>query len=164
MSVKKITLLGLYTAMALIVFMVESALPALTPLPFIRLGLSNIVTLLVLALVSPKDACTVLLLRIFLTSVFAGQLVYFMYSLAGGVVCFLGEWMINQMLKGKYLVVVSMFGAICHNLGQFFVAVLFLGTGVLMYLPYMMIAGIFTGFFTGICVQTLVKRLKKMNF
>lgn len=164
MTAKKITSLGLYTGMALILFMVESALPALTPLPFIKLGLANIITLLVLALYSPKDACVVLFLRIFLASVFGGQLVYLIYSLAGGIACFLADWMIFKILRGKYLAVVSIFGAIFHNLGQFAAAVFFFGTGVLAYLPYMMIAGIVTGLFTGILAQTLVIRLKKPDF
>jgi len=91
MSVKKITLLSLYTALALIIFTVESALPALTPLPFIKLGLANVVTLIVLVLYSWKDALIVLFLRIFLASVFAGQMVYMIYSLCGGFFCFFAD-------------------------------------------------------------------------
>lgn len=164
MSVKKITLLGLYTALALIIFIVESALPALAPLPFIKLGLANVVTLIVLSLYSPKEALIVLLLRIFLASVFAGQMVYMLYSLCGGLFCFFADCMINKILKGKYIYITSIFGALFHNIGQLMAAVFMVGTGILPYFPYMMISGILTGLFTGILANLLVLRLKNIKF
>lgn len=163
MSVKKITLLSLYTALALIIFTVESALPALTPLPFIKLGLANVVTLIVLVLYSWKDALIVLFLRIFLASVFAGQMVYMIYSLCGGLFCFFADCFINRIVKGKYIYITSIFGAVFHNLGQIMAAVFMVGTGILPYLPYMMISGIITGLFTGILANLLVCRLKNIR-
>lgn len=163
MSVKKITLLSLYTALALIIFTVESALPALTPLPFIKLGLANVVTLIVLVLYSWKDALIVLFLRIFLASVFAGQMVYMIYSLCGGFFCFFADCFINRIVKGKYIYITSIFGAVFHNLGQIMAAVFIVGTGILPYLPYMMISGIITGLFTGILANLLVCRLKNIR-
>lgn len=56
MSVKKMTVLSLYTAVALILFVVESVIPMPVPLPFVKLGLANIITLIVLVCYSPKDA------------------------------------------------------------------------------------------------------------
>lgn len=163
MSVKKITLLSLYTAIALIIFMVESALPALAPLPFIKLGLANVITLIVLVLYSPRDALIVFLMRIFLASLFAGQIVYMIYSLSGGIFCFLADYFINKVLKGKYIYITSIFGSIGHNIGQLAAAVVMMGTGVLPYFSYMMIAGIVTGLFTGILANMLVSRLKKIK-
>lgn len=163
MLVKKITLLSLYTALALIIFIVESALPALAPLPFIKLGLANVVTLIVLVLYSPKDAFIVFILRIVLASVFAGQIVYMIYSLCGGLLCFFADYLINKILKGKYIYITSIFGAIFHNIGQMTAAVFFMGTEVLPYFPYMMISGIVTGLFTGILANLLVCRLKNIH-
>lgn len=74
MSVKKMTVLSLYTAVALILFVVESVIPMPVPLPFVKLGLANIITLIVLVCYSPKDAFLVLMLRIFLASVFTDRL------------------------------------------------------------------------------------------
>lgn len=163
MSVKKITLLSLYTALALIIFMVESALPALAPLPFIKLGLANVVTLIVLVMYSPGDALIVFLMRIFLASVFAGQMVYMIYSFSGGLLCFFADYFINKILKGKYIYITSIFGAVFHNIGQLMAAVFFVGAGILPYFPYMMTAGIITGLFTGILANMLVLRLKKIK-
>lgn len=163
MSTTKITRLSLYTAMALIIFMVESAIPPITPLPFVKLGLANIITLVVLVQYSAKDALLVLLMRIFLASLFGGQIVYMIYSLCGGLLCFLLDVIVNKILKGRKLFVTSVFGAIGHNIGQLGAAIFFVGTGVIPYFPYMVISGIITGLFTGILADTVVLRMKKMK-
>ncbi len=163
MSTKKIAIISLYTALAVIIFMVESALPALAPLPFVKLGLANIITLMVLVYYSPKDAFFVLLLRICISSLFAGQIVYLWYSLAGGILCFFIEWMINGILKGTYVYITSIFGAIAHNMGQMTVAFLLMGKGVLPYIPYMLIAGVITGAFIGIAANTLISHIRRLR-
>ena len=163
MSVKKMTVLSLYTAVALILFVVESAIPMPVPLPFVKLGLANIITLIVLVCYSPKDAFLVLMLRIFLASVFYGQIVYLVYSMAGGILCFLADVVINRLLKGKYIYITDVFGALFHNAGQMLAAFFFLGKGVLPYFPYMVLCGIITGQFTGILANILVLRLKRLN-
>lgn len=163
MYVKKMTVLSLYTAVALILFVVESAIPMPVPLPFVKLGLANIITLIVLVCYSPKDAFLVLMLRIFLASVFYGQIVYLVYSMAGGILCFLADVVINRLLKGKYIYITAVFGALFHNAGQMLAAFFFLGKGVLPYFPYMVLCGIITGLFTGILANILVLRLKRLN-
>lgn len=163
MSVKKMTVLSLYTAVALILFVVESAIPMPVPLPFVKLGLANIITLIVLVCYSPKDAFLVLMLRIFLASVFYGQIVYLVYSMAGGILCFLADVVINRLLKGKYIYITAVLVALFHNAGQMLAAFFFLGKGVLPYFPYMVLCGIITGQFTGILANILVLRLKRLN-
>lgn len=157
------TVLSLYTAAALILFVVESVIPMPVPLPFVKLGLANIITLIVLVCYSPKDAFLVLMLRIFLASVFYGQIVYLVYSMAGGILCFLADVVINRLLKGKYIYITAVFGALFHNVGQMLAAFFFLGKGVLPYFPYMVLCGIITGLFTGILANILVLRLKRLN-
>lgn len=157
------TVLSLYTAVALILFVVESVIPMPVPLPFVKLGLANIITLIVLVCYSPKDAFLVLMLRIFLASVFYGQIVYLVYSMAGGMLCFLADVVINRLLKGKYIYITAVFGALFHNAGQMMVAFFFLGKGVLPYFPYMVLYGMITGLFTGILANILVLRLKRLN-
>ena len=85
MGIRKITILGILTAVALTIFMIESALPALAPIPGIKLGLANIVTLFILLRFKVMDACLALFVRIILASVFAGQMVSLLYSICGGV-------------------------------------------------------------------------------
>jgi heptaprenyl diphosphate synthase len=162
-STKKLVMLSLYTAMALVLFTVESALPALAPLPFAKIGLANVITLIVLAQYTPKDAFLVLFLRILLSSIFAGQIVSLLYSFAGGMLCFFADWVVNSLLKGKYLYITSIFGAIFHNTGQLIMAVFLLGTGILPYAPYMMVLGVITGLFTGIVADMVVKQMRQIR-
>ena len=82
-SVKKLTTLALFSTIALTIFLLESLIPPLVPIPGIKLGLANIVTLILLANGTWRDALVVLMARILLGSIFAGQMMSFFYSLAG---------------------------------------------------------------------------------
>ena len=98
MSTRKITLLAVYTTIALTIFMIESAIPPLVPIPGVKLGLANIVTLFVIKRHGIRDAALVLFMRVVLASIFAGQIVSFTYSIAGGVLCLLVMVLINFIL------------------------------------------------------------------
>ncbi len=73
MNVKKLTLLSMLSAIALTIFMVEAQIPPLLPIPGIKLGLANIVTVFAVFALGPKEAAAVLFIRIFLGAVFAGN-------------------------------------------------------------------------------------------
>ena len=123
-SVKKLTMLALMTTIALVIFVIESAIPPLVPIPGIKLGLANIVTLVLIMNKMPKEASVVLLMRIILASIFAGQMMSFFYSLLGGFFC-LGAMLVCQKLVGtKYIWFTSVIGAIFHNVGQLLAALI----------------------------------------
>lgn len=150
MKTKKITMLGLLTTIALTIFMIESALPALAPIPGIKLGLSNIVTLFILLRFNVKDAVLVLIIRIILASVFAGQMVSFIYSICGGILCLLVMALVNKLLDRKFIFLTSVLGAMAHNIGQILAAYFVLGmSGIFVYVPFLLISGVVTGLFTG---------------
>ena len=86
---KKITRLALLTAIALTIFLVEAQIPALVPIPGIKLGLANIVTVFTVYALGSKDGCLVLAARIFLGAVFAGNFSTILYSAAGGALAIL---------------------------------------------------------------------------
>lgn len=154
MKLNKITTLALFTTLALIIFTIENAIPTLIPIPGIKLGLANIITLVVLHNYSPKDTLLVLLMRILLASFFFGQAISLLYSLAGGLLCFAAMLLIHRLLQGHYLFLISIVGAIFHNLGQLAVAYLITEVpGVLVYLPFLLLSAILTGLFTGLCAQ-----------
>lgn len=147
------------TAMALIIFIVEAQLPPLAPVPGIKMGLSNVVTLVTLALFGRKEAFAVLMLRIVLGSIFAGQMMSFMYSMAGGLMCFLVMALTLPVLK-KQLWIVSVFSALAHNAGQIAVAVFITGTWqIIGYMPILIISAVITGAFTGTAAGFCVKRI-----
>lgn len=157
MNIKKMTVLSLYTTIALIIFMIESMIPPLVPIPGIKLGLANIVTLFVLSRYTSKDALLVLLVRIILATFFTGQAVSFLYSLSGGLFCLGIMTLINKILGGRYIYLTSMTGATAHNIGQILAAFFVLRlSGIFVYVLYLIISGIITGLFTGlICHFTL---------
>lgn len=160
MNLRKLTSLALFTTLAMIIFTIESAIPPLVPIPGIKLGLANIITLVVLRLYSPKDALLVLISRILLSTLLFGQAMSLLYSLVGGILCFVAMYLVDKMLRKHFLYLTSAFGAIFHNLGQLAVAfVLTAVPGVLVYLPFLMISAIITGLFTGLCAHFTLRYL-----
>ena len=159
MKTKRLTLLALLSAIALTIFMVEAQIPALVPIPGIKLGLANIVTVFAVFALGPKDGAAVLFVRIFLGAVFAGNFSTILYSAAGGV-CAIGVTvLLRKILKENQLWVAGCCGAIAHSVGQMAMAITLTATpGLAVYLPVMIAVSILTGTFTGLCAQFLVKR------
>ena len=85
MSVRKTALLALFTTLSLAIFAIESAVPPLVPIPGIKLGLANIITLILLRHFSARDALIVLISRILLSAFLFGQALSLLYSLMGGL-------------------------------------------------------------------------------
>lgn len=159
-NTRKITALSLLATMALALYAVESALPPIVPIPGIKLGLANIITLVVLWKYSARDAFSVLLIRILLATMFFGQAISLLYSLSGGLLCLLAMLLVKWLLHGHYLFLASMTGAVFHNLGQ--IAIAFLLTGVpavLVYLPFLLLSGLVTGLFIGLCSRFTLRFL-----
>lgn len=159
MKTRKITLMALLTAIALTIFLVEAQIPALVPIPGIKLGLSNIVTVFAVFLLGGKEAAAILFVRIFLGAIFSGQFGTIFYSAAGGLLAWLTAIGLKQVLTEKQIWVAGCLGAIAHSIGQMIVAVLLTGTpGLVIYLPVMILCGVITGLFTGLCAQLLLNR------
>ena len=161
MKTKKLTLLALLSAIALTIFMVEAQVPALVPIPGVKLGLANIVTVFTVFTLGPWEGAAVLFVRIFLGAVFAGNFSTIFYSAAGGV-CAIGVTiLLRKILNRKQLWVAGCLGAVSHSIGQMAMAVLLTGTpSLVVYLPVMIAISIVTGLFTGLCAQFLVNRGK----
>ena len=159
MKTKKLTLLSLLTAIALTIFMVEAQIPALVPIPGIKLGLANIITVFTVFAIGSKEAAAVLFVRIFLGAVFAGNFSTIFYSAAGGA-CAIGVTiLLKKILTQKQLWVAGALGAIAHSVGQMAMAITLTSTpGLIAYLPVMIVISIITGTFTGLCAQFLVNR------
>ena len=153
----------LLTAIALTIFMVEAQIPVAVPIPGVKLGLANIVTVYTVFALGAGDALLVLVSRVFLGAVFSGQMMTLMYSLGGGLLCWLAMVGLKRLLTVKQLWLCSPLAAICHNLGQLLVAAGVMKTwAVLAYLPYLVIAGAGAGLFTGLCAQFLMQRLDRL--
>ena len=153
----RLTNLALLTTVALIIFVIEANLPPLTSIPGIKMGLANIVTLSVLYLYSRKDALMVLLVRVILGALASGQIMTLPYSLSGGLLCFCVCALLLPLFPLKRLWLLSVIGAVFHNIGQIIVAVVLTGTPeIIWYLPVLLISGTISGFFTGCAAQSLL--------
>ena len=145
------------TAIALIIFIVEAQIPPPVPIPGIKIGLANVITLVTLVWFGRKEAFAVLMLRIVLGSIFAGQIMSFLYSVSGGILCFLVMALLIKVLKNQ-LWVLSVIGALAHNTGQIIAAVIVTSTWqIIGYMPILAVSGIIAGAFTGLIAGFIVK-------
>ncbi len=161
-TVKKTASIGVLTAIALTIFVLENQIPPLTAIPGIKLGLSNIITLFALVIIGPRDAFIILVLRVTLGSVFSGHIMTLAYSMTGGILCLAAEAVLVKLLPLKNLWAISIIGAVIHNAAQISVAAIITMTPeVFFYLPYLVIAGIITGAFIGLCVQFAIQKSGK---
>jgi len=160
---KRLVTLGLLTAIALTIFMLEAQIPPIVPMPGVKLGLSNIVTVFAVFVLGWKEGCMVLFARIFLGAVFAGNFSTILYSLAGGSLAIAVTILLKLVLKPKQLFVAGVFGAVAHSIGQMAAAILISGTPqLIVYLPVMVAISIVTGLFTGLCAQYMVNHGGKL--
>ena len=159
MKTKKLTLMALLTAIALTIFMIEAQIPPVVPLPGVKLGLANIITVFAVFALGPREAASILFCRIFLGAVFAGNFSTIFYSAAGGTLAILATILLRKVLTNKQLWVAGAIGAVAHSVGQVGMAIFITGTpGIIVYLPPLICISIATGCFTGLCAQFLVNR------
>ncbi len=163
MRTKKLTTLSLLSAVALTIFMVEAQIPTLVPIPGVKLGLANIVTVFTVFTLGAKEGAAVLFVRVFLGAVFSGNFGTIFYSAGGGALAILTTIGLKFVLRENQLWIAGCLGAIAHSIGQMIVAVWATGTpSLLIYLPVLIVCSIITGLFTGLCAQLLVNRGKDL--
>ena len=161
---RRVTRLALLTAIALTIFMVEAQIPSPIAIPGVKLGLANIVTVWIMFTFGARDAALVLTARIFLGAVFSGNMSTILYSAGGGFLAWCVLWLLSKVLTRDQIWLASPVSGVFHNIGQLAVAAGVMKTTVVFaYLPYLLIAGVAAGAFTGFCAQFLVKRLDKIE-
>lgn len=159
MGIKKLTRMALLCAIALTIFMLEAQLPPIVPLPGVKLGLANIVTVFAVFVMGPWEAAGILFGRVFLGSVFGGNFSMFFYAAAGGLCAILVTIGLRKVLRKHQIWVAGCLGAAAHAVGQMAMAVLLTGTpALLIYLPALLFCSILAGLFTGLCAQLLIDR------
>ena len=158
MKVQKMALLGILTAGAIVIAILESFIPSIG-IPGVKLGLANIVILIILYELGIIEAIIVNLLRVLVVGFVRGTFLSmgFLMSLTGAVFS-LGIMIFFYLLIKKFSIVgVSVIGAIFHVFGQILIAMLFLGTAyIILYLPIIAISAIITGVFVGIVAKLII--------
>ena len=161
---RKLTLMALLTAIALTVFVIENQIPAPVPVPGVKLGLANIVTLITMKLLGKREAGAVLLVRVLMGSMFAGSPSTLLFSAAGGLLAYLVMCLTEGAFADSQLWIVSALAGVAHNAGQLAACVFVVKTpGVFAYAPVLAASGVATGVFTGLAAQYLLKALKKVK-
>lgn len=165
MKVAKLLYLSLMTAVGIVLHIIESFIPIpVTGVPGMRLGLANIINLITLIIFGLKDALAVATIRCFVATLGTGAVTGFFYSITGALLSTLVIWAIYKYF-GKYFSImgVSIWGALAHNVAQVAVASFMINNGLIfMYLPFLMLTSIFTGYFIGLAATFVSNHLKKI--
>ncbi len=154
MNTKKLTQLAMLTGVALIIFVIELQIPNPFPIPGVKLGLANIITVYAVYRYRAKEVMMIVFCRIVLAAVFSGNMMALAYSFAGSILCLLGMFLVRKIIDRNHIC-----GAILHNIGQMMVAIVVMGMGVSVYLPFLLVSGSFAGAFTGGCAQLIIHRI-----
>ena len=159
MKVQKMALLGVLTAAAIVIAILESFIPSVG-IPGVKLGLANIVILVILYELGIVEAIIVNLLRVLVVGLVRGTFLSmgFLMSLSGAVLSLTIMIIFYLLIKRFSIVGVSVIGSIFHVSGQMLIAMLYLGTAyIVLYLPIIAISAIITGVFVGIVAQLIIK-------
>lgn len=161
MSAKRIAKMSMLVALAIIFSYIEFLIPINLGVPGIKLGLANLVIVIALYTMNTMDVWLISILRILILGFMFGSGMSIIYSIAGAVLSLIVMCIIKR-IKGFSIVGVSIAGGVCHNIGQIFVAMLVVETtGILYYMPALLVAGVITGAIIGIISKRVVRVVSK---
>lgn len=156
---KKISLYGMLLALSMVLSYVEAILPLHIGIQGAKLGLPNLVTMIGLYGIGPMPTLVISLLRILLVSFLFGNTMTLAYSFSGFLLSFL-LMLAMQRVGGFRRTIISVFGAVMHNLGQLLAAMVLLHSSVLLYyFPMLLIAGILAGAVIGLAAGWITERI-----
>ena len=163
---RSLTLCAMLLSLALVLSYVESFFPLqlVVPLPGVKLGLANIVSLVALYLLGAKQAYAILALRCVLASAFGGGITSLIFSFTGGTLSML---IMALCCRLPFLSVygVSILGAAAHNVGQICAAMLLMHSVYIgAYLPWLLAVGLLTGFAIGAAGAGVLRVLSNIDF
>ena len=165
-TTRQLALCAVLAALALGLSTLESLFPIslLIPLPGVKLGLANIVTVFALYELGALPALAILITRCVLGGLFAGNVSAMLFSLLGGLLA-MAVMIALRYCRRLSIYGVSIGGAAAHNIGQMAAAVITLGsTMVLGYLPFLLAVSLFTGVLTGFLASLLFAAISHVKF
>ncbi len=157
--------IALLSAYAVGLHSIEALIP--TPVPWLRLGLANIITLTTLYLYGLKAGMTVTLTRVFIRSLLAGTFLgpAFVMSLGGGVASTIVMWALREIFGRLFSPVsLSILGALTHNITQLFLAYLLFVRrieAIVLISPVILSFGLITGIFNGIVTKLIIQKIQQ---
>lgn len=159
----RVTLLAMCVAAAMLLSFVESRIPTFIPVPGVRIGLANIAVLFALRRIGLPSAAAVSLVRVLISALLFGNVAALIYGLSGATLSLLSMYLLIRFCRALGTVGVSVAGGVMHNVGQLAAACLVMGTGVLYYLPVLVISGTVAGVLTGLLCGELLRRTEKLK-
>ncbi len=166
MSAKKLALCGVFICFAAALSALETLLPPICPIPAVRVGLGNVVTMFLLCIGGGwrvRDVLCISVLRCCVAGLVTGAVMGMAFGIVGGVLALFSMAGVKLLLKEKsvkYLPFIGVAGAISHIAGQLLTAALFYGSfSVFAYSPILLSSAIIGGVFTGLCAMLLLTKL-----
>lgn len=156
-KVKTAARMSVMTALAVLLGYVEGLFPPPVAIPGIKLGLANVIIIMMLYIYGARQAWTVALLKVSLCALLFGSATSFLYSVCGSVLS-LGVMIGAKRTKLFSIVGVSSLGGIFHNMGQLICAYFFIGKGAILHIPVLCLCGAVCGVLTGVASQIIIKR------
>ena len=152
---KKVSVIGLFTAMALLLSYIENMLPFRTGIPGIKLGIANLIIVIAFYFLPFGEVLSISLLRVFFLSVF---------SLTGAIASFLAMY-ISYRRNSFSPTGISIIGGVTHNLAQLLISALLLNTpAFLWYSPVLFLSGTVTGLINGLIATKIIYTVKGMKW
>lgn len=161
---KKVSIIGLFTAMALLLSCIENMLPFRTGIPGIKLGIANLIIVIAFYFLPSGEVLSISLLRVFFLSVFSGSPFTAVFSFTGAIASFFAMY-ISYRRNSFSPVGISILGGVTHNLAQLLISALLLNTpAFLWYSPVLLISGIITGLINGLITIKIIHTVKGMKW
>ena len=157
-NLKRLTIIAMLLAMAIVVNYLESFIPVF--IPGVRLGLANVIILIMLYEFKWYEALAVDLLRILIVALIRGTILSptFFMALSGGMLSYLVMFLFSR-IKVFSKIGVSILGALSHAAGQIFIAMIMLESfDLLYYLPFIALLSVGTGIISGMITSLYLKR------
>lgn len=164
--IRYIALYATLIALTLVFSLVEALYMPSMFIPGVKLGIANIIIVLVLYLFSFWDALIISIIRVFLTSLITGTIFQmgFVMSLTGALLSLIVMWLLKLFLKRSSVIFVSIIGSFCHVLGQVVVAIIYLqNVYIVYYFPLIGLFSILSGFVIGLVCYKLIKNKTLIN-
>lgn len=161
MEIKKISRMAMLLALSVVLNIIESFIPIFSgAVPGFKLGLSNIVILLVVYIYGFKDALLISILKVFLVGILRTGLfsMSFFFSLGGAILSVIAMCLVKKITKLS-IIGVSIVGSISHTLGQFIIAIIFYNVNMLYYMGLALILALPTGILIGFLTKEVKKAL-----
>ena len=160
LTAKEIAFIGICAAGALILGYIEYRIPIIPSIPGIKLGLSNMMIVLMFFISGARDASIIAVLKTLMSALMFSGFSAFLFSFSGVMLAYAAMWLVWRCRW--HMVGISVIGALAHNGAQLLVAALVIqNMGVMVYLPVLIVSAVITGLLTGTLAHLLYGHLKR---